>query len=152
MVARKWPVVREMTINFSTRSFSLLRILFIFSINNRTWLPVKRRVSYTKQELLILIEQLGSSPAFYQIYVACFLSFLCCVFCFICLRSVSCINVSYVSGLSIRSVSCINVSYVSGLSIRSVSCINVSYVSGLSILRCLFSFLLFPKMEQLWFF
>jgi hypothetical protein len=48
-------------------------------------------------------------------------SFLCCVFCFACLRPVSCVpNVVSVSGLS-----------------SSVSCVpNVASVSGLSILDC----------------
>ena len=62
------------------------------------------RVSYKKQELLILREHLGSPPVFGGVHVAHLLSCLCCVvlLCFGCLHPVSCVpNVASFSGLSI---------------------------------------------------
>ena len=54
------------------------------------------------QELLIIREHLGSPPVFGGVRVAHRFSFLCCVFCFVCLGPVSCvINVASVSGLFI---------------------------------------------------
>jgi hypothetical protein len=63
---------------------------------------ITRRVSYKKQELLTLRENLGSPPVFGGIHVAHLLGFRCFVlFCFVCLRHVSCVlNVVSYSGLS----------------------------------------------------
>jgi hypothetical protein len=41
--------------------------------------------------MLTLREHLGTRPVFSGVHVAHFFSFLCCVFCFVCLRLVSCV-------------------------------------------------------------
>ena len=69
------------------------------------------RVYYKRQGLLTLRERLGSPSVFGGVRVSHIFSFLCCVFCFVCLRPVSCVV------------------------------LNVTSVSGLAILDCLFSFL-----------
>jgi hypothetical protein len=59
-------------------------------------------VSYKKQELLTFREHLGSFPVFGGVRVSHLCGFLCCIFCFVCLRPVSCVtNVASVSGLFI---------------------------------------------------
>ena len=61
-------------------------------------------MSYTKQELLTLLEHLDSLLGFSDAHVANYCSFVRCVvfLCFVCLRTVSCVaNVASVSGLSI---------------------------------------------------
>ena len=57
------------------------------------------REFYKRQELLTLCEHLSSPAVFGEVRVAHLFSFLCCVFCFVCLRPVSC--VPKVSGFSI---------------------------------------------------
>ena len=90
--------------------FSWLSNLSTLSVTSKcqdfywTWLYtlVTQRVSYKKQELLTLREHLDSSKVFGGIRVAHVFSFLCCIFDFVCLHSVSCVpNVAIVSGLSI---------------------------------------------------
>jgi hypothetical protein len=59
-------------------------------------------VSGGRQGLLTLHVHLDSTPVFGEVRVAHLLSFLCCVFYFVCLRPVSCVpNVARFSGLSI---------------------------------------------------
>jgi hypothetical protein len=54
------------------------------------------------QELLTIREHLGLHPVFGGVVAAHLFSFLCCGFCLVCLRPVSCTpNVASVSGLSI---------------------------------------------------
>ena len=66
----------------------------------QTWLYVTRRVSNTGTASLRQL--LDSPPDFWWVRVAHLFSFLCCVFCFVFLRTVSCApNVASVSGLSI---------------------------------------------------
>ena len=58
-------------------------------------------MSYKSQELLALRGRLGSPPVICEVRVAHLFSFLCYVFCFVCLRPVFCVpNVASVSGLS----------------------------------------------------
>jgi len=65
-------------------------------------ISVTWHVSYKRQELLILREHLGLPPVFGWVCVAHLFSFLCCVFVFCCLRSVSFVpNVASVYELSI---------------------------------------------------
>jgi len=49
------------------------------------------RASYKKQKLLVLRGRLGSPSGFGGISVAHLFIFLCCVFCLVCLRPVSCV-------------------------------------------------------------
>ena len=59
-------------------------------------------MSYKRQERLTLRKHLGLSPVFSGVYVANLFSFLCCVFSFVFLHSMSCVlDVASVSGLSI---------------------------------------------------
>ena len=59
-------------------------------------------MSYKKQELLIIRVHLGSLHGLGGVRVAHDFSFLCCVFCFVCLRPVYCMpNVASVPGLSL---------------------------------------------------
>jgi hypothetical protein len=70
-------------------------LLYRFSYFLHHWLFldlakwVTRSVCYKKQELLTLREHLGSPPGFYVGSVLPIFSFPCCIFCFVCLRSVS---------------------------------------------------------------
>ena len=76
--------------------------LFVYSdVQHVLTIRVIWLVSY-KKELLTLHEHLGSPPVFCgSVLLICF-SFLCCVFCFVCLRPVSCVsNVANVSGFPI---------------------------------------------------
>jgi len=76
---------------------ALNRVSMCYVINYKT-----RRGSYKKQKLLTLHNHLGSPPVFGGVGVAHLFSFLCCVFCFVCLLPVSCVpNIASCSGLSI---------------------------------------------------
>ena len=56
----------------------------------------------TYNKLLTLREHLGSLPVSGRVRIAHVFSFLCCIFCFVCLPPVSCVdNVASVSALSI---------------------------------------------------
>jgi len=81
---------------------SYLTIDDLTFIKNQNKYGFLMQVSYKRQELLALRGRLGSSPVFGGVRVAHHFSFLCCVFCFVCLRPVSCVPyiVSF-SGLSI---------------------------------------------------
>jgi hypothetical protein len=78
----------------------------------KSWL--RKRVFYERQNLFLLLEQLGLPPVFGGVHIAHLFSFLCCVFGFVCLRSLSCAsNVAGFSGLSFLDFSCgFNFSYV----------------------------------------
>jgi hypothetical protein len=63
-----------------------------------TWVHPRYLVGF----VFIIREHLGSPPVFGGVRVVHRFSFLCCVFCFVCLGPVSCIpNVASFSGLSI---------------------------------------------------
>jgi hypothetical protein len=49
-------------------------------------------VFYERQNLFLLLEQLGLPPVFGEVHIAPHFSFLCCVFGFVCLRSLSCVS------------------------------------------------------------
>jgi hypothetical protein len=58
-------------------------------------------VFYKRYELIALRGGLGSPPVFSDVRLAHLFTFLCCCFCFVCLRPVSCLsNVASFSGLS----------------------------------------------------
>ena len=60
-----------------------------------------------RQDLFLLREQLGLPPVIGGVHIAHLFRFLCCVFGFVCLRSVSCVpDVAGLSGLSILDFLC----------------------------------------------
>jgi hypothetical protein len=68
-------------------------------------LCVTWQVSFKKQKLLTHREQLDSPQLFGGVSDANFVSFLHCIFCFVCLRRASCVpNVVSVSGLFILDI------------------------------------------------
>ena len=78
----------------------LITWLFIHCVDSSKFAASqKKMVSYKMQELH---KHLGSPPVLSGVHVADLFSFLCCVFCFVCLHPVSCVpNVASFSGLSI---------------------------------------------------
>ena len=58
-------------------------------------------MSWTKQEILNLHEHHGPQPLFGSVLVAHLFIFLCCVFFFVCLSSVSVLNVASVSVVAV---------------------------------------------------
>ena len=81
----KWQLIFCFILRFSFFLLSPTRLLAALT----AWVVL--RVFCKKQELLNLREHLGSQPVFLMGSVLrIVLVFLCCVFCFVCLRSVSC--------------------------------------------------------------
>jgi len=82
-------------------SILLVQLIFLLSptrLLQDLTIGAKWRVSYKKQELPTLTENLGSPPVFSGVRFPDIFSFLC----FVCLRSVFCVpNVVCVPGLSI---------------------------------------------------
>ena len=79
-------------------------------------------------------------PRFFgRVCVVHLFSFLCYIFCFVCLRPVSCVpNVASVSGLPLQ----FSLTFICFVCLCCVSCVpSVASVSGLSILDCPFGFL-----------
>ena len=106
--SRSCWLLRSIYISNDKCIFYFLRIVPLFyhcQYLSRSWLYIRvgRRVSYKKQEFRTLPENLCSSPVFDGIRATLHVSFLCCVFCFVCLQPVWCVTkMASVSGMSIR--------------------------------------------------
>jgi len=105
--SRSCWLLRSIHISNDKCIFYFLRIFPLFyhcQYFSRTclYIWVTRRVCYKKQKFRILPENLCSSPVFDGIRVTHLFSFVCCVFCFVCLQPVSCVlNVASVFGMCI---------------------------------------------------